>query len=187
MMVVRSATVSPPAVSVDLLAKITAAVRTFEDDNEAYTAQLAASVARGIEVHTDRILWPAARTSTAVVHQRAGGGVDHFPSRPRTTGGAVSSVMLWRAGSYTDAVHTAATPTTVQVPETGIYQIVSTVTITDDEVEPHVLEAAARLFAFMWQLRPGDVESSGMQQSIAGAMIKSGATEVLGAEEVFTM
>ena len=185
MMIVRSATVSPPTISADLLAKITAAVRNFESDD--YAPQLAGAVARGIEVHTDRIVWPEARTSTAVVFQDGGGEVDHFPTRPRTAGGAVSSVRLWRDGGYADAGHTAVTPTTVRVPGTGIYEIVSTVTIADADVEPHCIEGAARLFAFMWQLRPGDVQSSGMQQSIAGAMIKSGAIEVLGSDEVFTM
>ena len=186
MMVVQAATVNAPTISAELLGKITAAVRSFDDD-DGYAPQLAGAVARGIEVHTDRLVWPSARTSTAVVHQRAGGEIDHFPSRPRTTGGVVSSVKLWRDGAYVDAGHTVAAPTTVRVPETGIYQIVSTVTIADAAVEPHIIEGAARLFAFLWQLRPGDVQSSGMQQSIAGALIKSGAAEVLGSDEVFTM
>ena len=188
MMVVRSATVSPPTLSAAVLAGVTAAVRTFDDDDdEAYTAQLAASVARGIEIHCDRIVWPALRTSTAVVYQDARCEVDHFPTRPRTAGGAVSTLQLWHAGAYRDADYAAVTPSSIQVDKSGIYRIVSTVTITDDQVEPHMIEAAARLFAFQWQLRPGDIESSGMQQSIAGAMIKSGAIEILGAEETFTM
>ena len=185
MMIVRDATVSPPTISAALLGKIAAAVRSFESDD--YAAQLAGAVARGIEVHTDRVVWPTARTSTAVVQLDAPGEIDHFPIRPRTTGGEVSSFKVWRDGAYTAATHTAATPSTVRVPETGIYQMVATVTLADADVEPHYIEAAARLFAFLWQLRPGDVQSSGMQQSIAGAFIKSGAAEVLGADEVFTM
>ena len=50
------------------------------------------------------------------------------------------------------------------------------------EVPDEAVEAVARLWAFREQLRPGDLtmgDGSGEQQVLAGAIMKSGAAEIM--------
>ena len=61
----------------------------------------------------------------------------------------------------------------------GQYEIVSSLT-APSTAPPSAIEALARLWAYRETLRPGDLtDVGGEQQVLAGAMMKSGAAEVL--------
>ena len=66
----------------------------------------------------------------------------------------------------------------------GQYEITATLTAPATAAPPNAIEAVARLWAYRDTLRPGDLaDITGEQQVLAGALMKSGAAEILRGEK----
>ena len=71
----------------------------------------------------------------------------------------------------------------VTVDHRGLYEITASLT-APATAPPNAIEAVARLWAYRDTLRPGDLaDISGEQQVLAGALMKSGAAEILRGEK----
>ena len=183
--------VAPPVLPVDVENHALAASRekalTITDDRRKLLATCAVDVERELR----RIVWPpAARISTmlAIVRNRAF-ALPYCELYPMTVTQAVTSVRLWSDDAQD---WTTLTPgngyryvpsSRIFVDVAGQYEIVSTLT-APTPASPNAVEAVARLWAYRETLRPGDLtEIASEQQILAGAMMKSGAAEILRSEK----
>ena len=126
---------------------------------------------------------------TAYSYGRSGGNggpvLSACPQFPDVSGVTVSvvSVRRWddETSAYVDATHKVLPGGRIEVEEVGIYEVTADLTPGAD-VPDEAVEAVARLWAFREQLRPGDLtmsDGSGEQQVLAGAIMKSGAAEIM--------
>ena len=109
------------------------------------------------------------------------------PQFPDVSGVTVSvvSVQVWddETSAYVDPTpaHRVMPAGRIEVAEAGIYQVTADLT-PSATVPDEAVEAVCRLWAFRAQLRPGDLtmgDGSGEQQVLAGAIMKSGAAEIM--------
>ena len=96
---------------------------------------------------------------------------------------SVVSVRRWddETSAYVDATHKVLPGGRIEVEEAGIYEVTADLTPQAD-VPDEAVEAVCRLWAFRAQLRPGDLnmgDGAGEQQVLAGAIMKSGAAEIM--------
>ena len=160
---------------------------TITADRRILLAQCGADV----EAELQRVVWPpAARVSTMLVIVRSRSeAVPYCKLYPRTVTQAVTSVRLWSDDAQNWMTLTPSNgyryvpDSRILVDVAGTYEIVSTLTATTP-ASPTAVEAVARLWAYRETLRPGDLtEMSGEQQVLGGGMMKSGAAEILRAEQ----
>ena len=150
---------------------------------------LLAACAVEVERELQRIVWPPARTCTALVIVRDRGfAVPYCPLYPATLSQSLTSVRLWDDDAQDWTVLTVgngyrnAPGARILVDVAGQYEIVSSLTALT-AAPPNAVEAVARLWAYRETLRPGDLsEIAGEQQVLAGGMMKSGAAEALRGE-----
>ena len=144
-----------------------------------------------VEGELRRVVWPpAARVSKMRVNVRTRAfALPYCELYPMTVTQAVTSVRLWsdEAQDWTTLTpsngYRYVADSRILVDVAGQYEIVSTLT-APTPAPPTAVEAVARLWAYRETLRPGDLtEISGEQQVLAGAMMKSGASEVLRPEK----
>ena len=139
-----------------------------------------------IEGYLDRMYFRgpggAARSCTSVVDVAAAGDVPVIPELPRTAPVNVTHVLRWsdEAGAFQTASYQARPLGVIRV-ERGVYQIV--VSATPSLSYPiSVREAVARLFSFRESFKPrrDTIElADGTTPTVAGAVMKSGAAEVV--------
>ena len=184
--------VDPPALPAEVEAQARGAAREKALSPNTDRALLLTACAVEIERYAERLFWRgpagAARTSTAVVSVRDYSyPVAYCPLYPDVSGVAASltSLRLW--GDDTQAWAALSAPDDYSlrpgarfaVGRPGQYEIVSSLT-APATAPPSAIEALARLWAYRETLRPGDLtDVGGEQQVLAGAMMKSGAAEVL--------
>ena len=151
-----------------------------------------------VERYVGRVFWPgepAARTSTSVVIVRDSRlAVPYSPLYPDTSGVtlALGMVRLWdddaqnwkTLGSLApDSGYGLAPGARIIVNQRGQYEITASLT-APTAAPPSAIEAVARLWAYRDTLRPGDLaDITGEQQVLAGALMKSGAAEILRGEK----
>ena len=189
--------VLPDAVESHALATSREKALTVTDDRRLLLAACAVAVERELL----RVVWPgsqdpmpAARTSTSLVIVRDRDFAAPLCSLyPETFAQALTSVRLWDDDAQDWTTLAASTTTSngyrnapgarILVDVAGQYEIVASLT-APTTAPPNAIEAVARAWAYMETLRPGDLsEIAGEQQVLAGAMMKSGAAEVLRAEK----
>ena len=205
--VLLSGSVTPPAVSAAVEAHALAMVRGKALEQNTDRLLMLRTAAREVEVFCGRLLWPAdgggARRSVVEVEvsdgdyggyryrygRMTGGGpiMPACPQFPDVSGVAVSvvSVQVWdnQLYRYVDPMpaHQVMPAGRIEVNKAGIYQV--TADLTPGAIVPdEAVEAVCRLWAFRAQLRPGDLtmgDGSGEQQVLAGAIMKSGAAEIM--------
>ena len=107
------------------------------------------------------------------------------PQFPDVSGVTVSvvSVQRWddETSAYVDVTHKDMPAGRIEVEQAGVYQVTADLT-PGATVPDEAVEAVCRLWAFRAQLRPGDLtmgDGSGEQQVLAGAIMKSGAAEIM--------
>ena len=188
-----SISVDPPVLPAEVESHALAASRekalTITDDRRMLLAACAVEVERELQ----RIVWPgspAERTSTSDRHRARPWlpcavlralpddalSVAHVGAAVERRGAGLDDADGWhgfrlrsqgRASSWTWP---------------GIYEIVASLT-APTKAPPNTVEAVARLWAYRETLRPGDLsEVTSDQQVLSGAMMKSGAAEVLRGE-----
>ena len=125
----------------------------------------------------------AARVATSVIETDGPGDVPAVGALPASVGVTITSVELWSDNSeaWTTVTYIRRPLAAVRVKQGGTYRIVTSVLPL--ATFPHeVIEATARLFAFLENLKPrmasGDM-SDGTIATQAGAIQKSGAGELL--------
>lgn len=96
-------------------------------------------------------------------------------------------VEVWKSGAWTAADSDAwsmPVPQTVRFVRGGQYRVRASMTVAPP-VPPEVEEGVARLWAARDTLRPGDKSETGEYHALQGAMLKSGAAEILrGVREI---
>ena len=133
-----------------------------------------------------RALWPGPRAATAIVRVTdTTEDVPLLPMLPDTTGVQLGApvVRLWDDGAedWATATYRKRPAGRVRVDRSGEYEI-SVEADPSSTIPPEAIEGVSRLFAIRETLRPGDLtEVTGEQQVLAGAVMKSGAAEVLRA------
>ena len=178
----------PVAVESHALATSREKALTITDDRRMLLAACAVEVERELQ----RIVWPgspAARTSTALVIVRDRDfAVPYCSLYPATLSQALTSVRLWSDDGQDWTTLSAGTGyrlapgSRILVDVAGQYELVSSLTAPTG-APPNAVEAVARLWAYRETLRPGDLsEVTQEQQVLSGAMMKSGAAEVLRGE-----
>ena len=182
--------VDPPALPAEDEAQARAAAREKALSANTDRTLLLTACAVEIERYAGRMFWRGAvpaRASTAVVHVRAYiYSVAYCPLYHDVSGVAAALTSLRRWNDDTQAWVTLSAPdywmmpgARLRVARQGQYEIVSSLT-APVTAPPSAIEALARLWAYRETLRPGDLtDVGGEQQVLAGAMMKSGAAEVL--------
>ena len=133
-----------------------------------------------------RALWPGNRTAHAVVRvSDASEDLSLLPMLPDVTGVTlgVPVVRVWSdtAEDWTVATYKKRPAGRVRVERSGEYEITVEAN-PSSTIPPEAVEGVSRLFAIRETLRPGDLsEIAGEQQVLSGAMMRSGAAEVLRA------
>ena len=144
-----------------------------------------------IEEYTGRMyfrgLAGSARACASIVELDAGGDVPSIPQLPQSAPVNVTSVQRWddAAEAFRTEPYILRPLGAIRVPRSGTYQIAASATPTP--AYPVVVsEAVARLFAYRETSRPqrskmaGSVDDqSGLPTTLAGAVLKSGAAEIL--------
>ena len=125
----------------------------------------------------------AARVATSIVETDGPGDVPAVAALPSSVGVAITSVEIWSDNSevWTVVDYIRRPLSAVRVNQSGTYRIVTSV-LPLAIYPSEVVEATARLFAFLENLRPqkttGDM-SDGTIPTQSGAIQKSGAAELL--------
>ena len=206
--VLLSGSVTPPAVSAAVEAHALAMVRGKALEQNTDRLLMLRTAAREVEVFCGRLLWPAtgggARRSVSEVEAVTVDALHNYgptysrgridgrvllacPQFPDVSGVAVSvvSVQVWdnQLYRYVDPMpaHQVMPAGRIEVAQAGIYQVTADLT-PGATVPDEAVEAVCRLWAFRAQLRPGDLtmgDGSGEQQVLAGAIMKSGAAEIM--------
>ena len=185
--------VDPPVLPAAVEAQARAAAREKALSANTDRTLLLTACAVEVERELHRIVWPGspvARTSTAVVIVSCiGFAVPYCALYPMTFIQALTSVRLWSdvAQDWTTLAtgtgYRLAPGSCILVNVAGQYEIVASLT-APTAAPPNAIEAVARLWAYRETLRPGDLsEIAGEQQVLSGAMMKSGAAEVLRGEK----
>ena len=181
--------VDPPVLPAEVEAQARGAAREKALSTNTDRALLLTACAVEIERYAELLFWSGsgqARSSTAlVIVQNRGFSVPYCPLYPRTVLQALTSVRLWRddAQDWTTLTsgngYRTAPGSRIRVNTAGQYEIVASL-MAPTTAPPSAIEALARLWAYRETLRPGDLtDVGGEQQVLAGAMMKSGAAEVL--------
>ena len=201
--VLLSGSVTPPAVSPAVEAHALAMVRGKALSQNTDRRLMLRTAAREVEVFCGRLLWPAdgggPRRSVSEVEvsrpfegsyfygSNGGAMLYACPQFTDVSGVTVSvvSVQRWddETWAYVDPTpaHRVMPAGRIEVSEAGIYQVTADLT-PQATVPDEAVEAVCRLWAFRAQLRPGDLtmgDGSGEQQVLAGAIMKSGAAEIM--------
>ena len=185
--------VDPPVLPATVEAQARAAGREKALSTNTDRTLLLTACAVEVERELQRIVWPgspAERSSTAVVIVRNKNfSVPYCPLYPETLFQSLTSVRLWSDEAQDWTTLTAGTGYRlapgwrILVDVAGQYEIVSSL-VALTTAPPNAIEAVARLWAYRETLRPGDLsEIAGEQQVLSGAMMKSGAAEVLRGEK----
>ena len=150
-----------------------------------------------VERYLGRVVWPGptatpARTSTSVVIVRDSRlAVPYCPLYPDVSGVtlAVTLVRRWDYDAQdwitltVGAGYLLCPGGRIIVRQRGTHEITATLT-APASAPPNAIEAVARLWAYRDTLRPGDLaDITGEQQVLAGALMKSGAAEILRGEK----
>ena len=202
--VLLSGSVTPPAVSAAVEAHALAMVRGKALEQNTDRLLMLRTAAREVEVFCGRLLWPAsgggARRSVVEVEVFDGASNRYYGGRYYGNGGpvllacpqfpdvsgvtvSVVSVQRWddETSAYVDVTHKDMPAGRIEVEQAGVYQVTADLT-PGATVPDEAVEAVCRLWAFRAQLRPGDLtmgDGSGEQQVLAGAIMKSGAAEIM--------
>ena len=140
-----------------------------------------------VELYCDRMYFRgaagSARACTSIVEVDGLGDVPAIPQFPRTDPLAVTHVSRWddAAAAYVTAEYVARPLGSIRVSDAGTYRILASST-PNLNVPTVVDEAVARLFSYREAFKPrrntSDI-SDGNAPSIAGAMLRSGASECI--------
>ena len=129
----------------------------------------------------------SARACASIVELDAGGDVPSIPQLPQTSPVNVTSVQRWddAAEAFRTEPYILRPLGAIRVQRSGTYQIAASAT-PNTAYPIAIQEATARLFAFRETSRPqrskmaGSVDDqSGLPTTLAGAVMKSGAGEIL--------
>ena len=151
-------------------------------------ANILVAAAAEIEEYIGRLFYRglagSVRACTTVVELDAPGDVPAVAQFPLTDPLVVTSALRWDdAAAAFQATEFIVRPVgMVRLPAAGTYRLVANATPTTN-YPPAVHEAVARLFAFREIHRPqrgdGAMTDSGLPQTQTGAMMRSGAAEVI--------
>ena len=186
-----SISVDPPVLPAEVEAHAQATAREKALSQSVDRRLLLQACAVAVERELQRIVWPPARTSTAIVIVRDRDfAAPYCALYPMTLSQLLTSVRRWDDEaqdwvtlSAVDRGYRLVSSSRLVVATGGQYEIVSSLT-APTTAPPNAVEAVARLWAYRETLRPGDLsEIAGEQQVLAGGMMKSGAAEVLRAEK----
>ena len=186
-----SIAVDPPVLPAEVEAHAQATAREKALSQSVDRRLLLQACAVAVERELQRIVWPPARTSTAIVIVRDRDfAAPYCALYPMTLSQLLTSVRRWDDEaqdwvtlSAVDRGYRLVSSSRLVVATGGQYEIVSSLT-APTTAPPNAVEAVARLWAYRETLRPGDLsEIAGEQQVLAGGMMKSGASEVLRAEK----
>ena len=154
----------------------------FTDDRFHILVTCASEVERWI----GRLLWPGPRGASAIVCVTdPGEDVSLLPLLPDVSAVTLGApvVRLWddNTEDWTPAIFRKRPAGRVRVNQSGEYDI-SIEADASTTIPAEAIEGVSRLFAYRETLRPGDLtEVTSEQQNLSGAMMKSGAAEVLRA------
>ena len=183
--------VDPPVLPAEVEAQARGAAREKALSTNTDRTLLLTACAVEVERYAERMFWRGvgtARTSTAVVLVRSHGDSIAFCPLYQDVSGVsalLTSLRRWDDDLQAWVTLSASSPyrtlpgAKILVGRPGQYEIVSSLT-APSAAPPSAIEALARLWAYRETLRPGDLtDVGGEQQVLAGAMMKSGAAEVL--------
>ena len=187
-MLIRRSSVTPPRETPDAeLARVKANIRVVYDREAALLRRQIATAWALVERHTGRLWLPAAndgdRTATAELALATGDRVPLMPVYPRTPGPTLGDVERWSAGAWTDAGDVdRLDPWHWLAPSAGAYRVTATWSATADDPPDHVRQAIDRVVAYLYELRGAAVAEQEVPVSHAGALVRSGAAELLMGE-----
>ena len=99
----------------------------------------------------------------------------------RTRNVVLDAVELWVDDAYAARTYPRS-PRGIDVPIAGEYRITSTASPAQSDIPQHVLTAAARVYAYLYHHAPArqtDEFAAGVPPNLAGAVLKSGAAQLL--------
>ena len=146
------------------------------------------AAAAEIEEYVGRLIYRglagSARSCTTVVDLDGPGDVPAVAQFPLTAPVNVTNVQRWSddAAAFQTEPYIVRPLGVLRLPAAGTYQIMASATLATNY--PHAIqEAVARLFAFREIHRPqrgdGSLSESGLPATQAGAMLRSGAAEII--------
>ena len=125
----------------------------------------------------------SARACTSIVSVDGPGSVPAIPQFPRSTPVNITSVMRWddAAAAFVTSTYIRRPLGAIRVTAAGTYRLLASAT-PNPNYPTIVDEATARLFSYRESFKPrkntGEL-ADGAPPSIAGAMMRSGAAEIL--------
>ena len=148
-------------------------------------AALLASTWRYVERHTGTLWLPLVdgRVCVSELHLDGPAIVPVIPSHARTRGVAIGAVERWSASAeaYTEHGYQVL-PYGLVLPFEGDWRITATVSPALDSIPQNVLFASSRIYAYLYHHAParlGQDFGGAPPPSLGGAMIKSGAAQLL--------
>ena len=189
-----TATVAPPDLPSADADQARAAAREKALNTNTDRTLLLTATAQGVEAFIGRAIWRGKATgghrrSVSVVAVRdQSRPVSLCPLLPDVSGVSVSGVEVKRwndaAGAFEAASYTLRPGARVLATEPGEFEVACDLLPAEDRPAA-VVEALARTWAYRETVRPGDVTDFGAERSLAGAIHRSGAAELLQAVRTF--
>ena len=148
-------------------------------------AALLASTWRYVERHTGTLWLPAAggRRCVSELHLSGPCTVPVVPSHARTRAGVIGAVERWSESGEAYAAHEySVLPYGIVLGLEGDWRVTATVSPVLSDIPQNVLFAAGRVYAYLYHHAParlGQDFGGAPPPSLAGAMLKSGAAQLL--------
>lgn len=187
-MLIRRATVTPPRETPDAeLARVKTLIRVVYDREDDLLRRQIATAWNLVERHTGRLWLPAAndgdRTATAEIALATGDRVPLLPRYPQTPDPTLGAIQRWTDGAWTDAGDVdRLDPWHWIAPSTDAYRVTATWSAPEGDPPHHVRQAIDRIVGYLHEMRGSAATTDDVPVSHAGALIRSGAGELLMAE-----